>query len=915
VGLFNPGYHQAWQLVDIHTWTAVALTAGARLGHYEIVALIGAGGMGEVYQARDTRLNRVVAIKVILDDLSSLPEARARFEREAQAIAALNHPHIATLHDVGRHELTDFLVMEWLDGETLSARLARGPLPLNHAVQYAVEIAAALDQAHRHGVTHRDLKPANIMLTKSGVKLLDFGLAKLRRSGKTSSVSVVATETEATSQGTILGTLQYMAPEQIEGAAVDARADIFAFGAVLYEMVTGQRAFEGKSRGSLMGSIMRDTPPPVSSVQRIAPVALDRLIATCLAKDPDDRWQSTRDLWRELKWMADSGAVDEKSFVPIVDGAGTRPALSVGLVVGIALIVAVVAAAAAWRLKPGAPAAPTPVARLTVALPPGDRMGNLGTPSIAISPDGEKLAYVNLRGNIRQLYVRVLSTMEANPVIGTEGASVPFFSPDGQWLGFFAEGKLKKIRLTGSAPETLCDAATGLGGTWGTDGTIYFVPFNATGLWKVSDAGGARQQVTTLDRGKGEVSHRWPQVLPGGQAVIFTVWTGPGSDERHLHLQMLTTGERRVLVQGASGGRYVASRHLLYSREDVVTAVPFDLATLQLNGQAVALGERVYDDEGPQFSVSESGIFAYAPVSAKRYQRQLVWVDSRGAVEPIQAPPRPYTDPMIAPDGRSVAFTNIGPIETIWIHDFSRRTQTSLTPTAAGSSQAPVWTSDGTRIVYRATRQGFRNLFWKAVDGSGDEERLTTSENVQTSTSASRDGKHIAFVDTSLGTGTDIWVLSLEAREPRVFLKTPSSEGSPRFSRDGRWLAYSSTESGAREVYVRPFPGPGGKAQISTDGGYEPVWSPTSRELFYRQGDRMMSAAIATAPALRAERPRLLFEGAYLVSDTGGAGYDVAADGRFLMVQPIEPQPAATAINLVINWFDDLRRRVPAGKR
>jgi serine/threonine-protein kinase len=876
----------------------VALTPGARLGHYEILASIGAGGMGEVFKARDPRLNRTVAIKVLSDDLSSQPEARARFEREARAIAGLNHPHIATLHDIGRHEHTDFLVMELLEGETLAEHLARGALPLPRSLAYAIEIAGALDTAHRHGVTHRDLKPSNIMITRSGVKLLDFGLAKLR-STSISGATMVAKAADVTAEGAILGTLQYMAPEQLEGTEADARTDIFAFGTVLHEMVTGKRAFEGKSRMSLMGSILRDTPPPVSTLERTAPAALDRLIATCLAKDPDDRWQSARDIWRELAWIAGGGA--PPSRVPAARGT-----VSVSRAAVMAVAVGVIGAVAAWSMRPDTPPVASPIARLTVTLPPGAEIGDRAIPPLAISPDGSTLAYVAAAPGIgRQLFVRPLDTLDNRALAGTEGAAAPFFSPDGQWLGFFADGKLKKIPLTGGAPQTLCDSDSSLGGAWAADDTIYFLPTATSGIWKVPATGGTAQAVTTLDRASGEVSHRFPEVLPGGQALIFTVWTGPGSDEKHTHLQMLTTGERRVLLRGASTGRYLATGHLLYSRDDAVTVAPFDLDTLQVTGPSVAMPERVLDDEGAHYGVSTTGTFVYIPADARRFERRLVWVDPQGAVAPLSSPLRPYTDPAISPNGRYAAFTNIGPVETIWIHDFSRGTQTALTLSDAGSSQSPIWTADGTRIVYRGTRAGFRNLFWRAMDGSDGEERLTTSEYLQGPMSASPG--NIVFFEG----GRDIWVLPLDTRTPVPFLQTPVFETAARFSPDGRWLAYVSFDSGVGEVYVRPFPGPGGRLQISNGGGTEPVWSRNGRELYYRDGNRMMSVALTAEPALIAERPRLLFEGSYLRSDTGGAGYDVAADGRFLMVQPLEPEHAVTAINVVLNWSDDLRKPAP----
>jgi len=892
------------------------LAPGTRLGPYEVIAAIGAGGMGEVYEARDPRLNRTVAIKVLLDHISDHPEARARFEREAQLIAGLSHPHISTLHDIGRHEGTDYLVMELLQGETLAQRLERGPIPLDQALQYAIEIADALDQAHRHGVTHRDLKPGNVMLTRSGVKLLDFGLAKLRQSSHMSSLSNVATlpRNDMTGEGTILGTLQYMAPEQLEGREADARTDIFAFGSVMHEMVTGQRAFEGKSRMSLMGAILRDMPPPASTIQRVCPPALDRLIATCLAKEPDDRWQSARDVRRELKWIAESRPASS-GVVGRDASARTAwfPPVSARVAAAVAIVAALLAGAAIWTIRPVARAVPRAVARASVALPPGDEIGDANRVSVALSPDGAVLAYVGRRDGTTRLYVRAIDSLEARAIPGTENAAGPFFSSDGRWIGLFAQGKLKKVPAGGGAVQVLCDAASGEGGTWSADDTIYFAPFNTSGIWKVSAGGGTPQRVTTLNRSTGEVSHRWPQVLPGGKALLFTAWTGPGFDERHLQLQMLDTGERRILVPGASGGRYVASGHLLYSRDDALMVVPFDLARLQVAGPAVALPERALDDEGPHFGVSDSGILAYVPVSARRFERRLVWVNAAGNVEPLPIPSRAFTDPTISPDGRSVAFTTLGAVETIGIYDFARHSLSALTATTAGSSQAPVWAPDGSRLAYRGTRAGFRNLFWKPVDGGAEEVRLTTSENLQTPTSWSI-GNLLAFSDVSVTTGYDIWVLSMAGGPPQVVLQTKGNETNPTFSRDGRWLAYTSSESGTNEVYVRPFPGPGRRLQVSTDGGFEPVWSRNGRELFYRRGNAMVAATVTTEPVFTAGSPRTLFKGTYIETDTGGAGYDVAADGRFLMVQPVEAPQPATSINLVLNWFDELKRTVPASR-
>ena len=891
----------------------MSVAAGTRLGHYEIIELIAAGGMGEVYKALDPRLNRTVAVKILHEHISDSPEARARFAREAQTIARLNNPHICVIYDVGRHEKTDFLVMELLDGETLARRLERGPLPLDQALRYAAEIADALDKAHRQGITHRDLKPGNIMLTRSGLKLMDFGLAKLRQSQIVSSLSEAPTRVDATAEGTILGSIHYMSPEQLEGAETDPRSDIFAFGAVLHEMLTGRKAFGGKSPVSVMSSILKDSPPPVSQLQPVSPPVVDRLIARCLAKDPDDRWQSAADLSHELKWLAGSGTASagEKPFESKAFVKAPRRSISASTAALIAVILAVGAGLAVWMLKPGDPEGNRLATRASIPLPPGYVLSKLGIAPIAISPDGAMVVYVAAQGSgVSKLYIRPTDKLESKPIDGTEDASGPFFSPNGKWIGFFADGKLKRVPTSGGAPESLCPAAGSNGGTWGPDDTIYYAPFSTSGIWKFS--GGKCEEFTKLDRSKGEVSHRAPQALPGGKALLFTVWTGPGSDERHLHVYPMAEGKHRELVRGASSGHYVSSGHLLYSRAGALMAVSFDLASLNVTGSPVALSERAVDIEAASFAVSESGMLAYVPVSPRRDERRLVWADG-AKVDPLPVEPSAFFEPAISPNGDYAAVTKDGPIESIWTLEFRRNSLVPFTSTSQGTSQAPVWTRDGKRIAYRGTRTGFRNIYWKDADGGSTEQQLTTSDNSQTPGSFSVDGKQLAFFEIDLTSGGDIWVLTLgEDRKPTEFRRVPASEFGPVISPDGHWLAYTSNESGRREIWVLPFPGPGGKKiQISTDGGSEAVWSRSRPELYFRNGNKMMAVDISSLPD-KVGPARVLFEGQYTFSDTGRAGYDVAKDGRFLMVQPVEPEQPNTQINLVINWFEELKRLAPA---
>jgi serine/threonine protein kinase len=574
----------------------MAILPGRRLGPYEILSSIGAGGMGEVYRARDTRLNRIVAIKVLPTHLADRPELRERFEREARTIASLNHPHICTLHDIGKQDGIDFLVMEYLEGETLAQRLQRGALPLEQVLQYAMEISDALDKAHRKGVTHRDLKPGNIMLTKSGTKLLDFGLAKLKQEAAPANVSLSDLPTEndpLTAQGTMLGTLQYMAPEQVEGKEVDARTDIFAFGAVVYETATGKRAFDGKTQASLIAKILETDPPPISSLQPMTPSALDRVVKRCLAKDRDDRWQTARDLEVELKWIAEGGSQATLTPTPVTKGFRSPGRRALILSSGTLLFGAAIASLASWYLKP---APPQPVSRLVVNLPPGQQLAGMEYgPAVALSPDGTHLAYVARQGGIQQIYLRAMDSLESKPIPGTEEAVNPFFSPDGQWLGFFAGVLMKKIAVGGGAAVTLANALQPSGASWGSQGVIAFVPTFNGALQQLPDAGGTQQPLTRFE--KGETTQRWPDLLPGGKAVLFaTGTTAFNFTNAQISIQSLGKGERLSPIQGGTGGtqpRYAPSGHLIYAQGGNLMAVPFDPQRLTATGAAVPVVEGV----------------------------------------------------------------------------------------------------------------------------------------------------------------------------------------------------------------------------------------------------------------------------------------------------------------------------------
>jgi serine/threonine-protein kinase len=891
------------------------IVAGQVIGGYTILSRLGAGGMGEVYRARDPKLGREVAIKILPRLFTADPDRLSRFDREARMLASLNHPHVGAIYGLEDMDGKPVLVLELVEGDTLAERIAEGPIAPAEALTVASQIAEALEAAHDKSIVHRDLKPANIKITPEGlVKVLDFGLAKASAGsepGADLAKSPTVTDVGGTREGTLLGTVAYMSPEQARGKVVDRRTDIWAFGCVLYEMLSGLPAFSGETLAdTLTGIIGRE--PDWTALPAGTPSDVRRLLKRCLEKNPSRRLRDAADVRIEI----DDVLHEPSTGRPAVDADPTTRASRQSWVqtISIAAIMALGAGLAAWTLKPSSAPNRLPVARLTVALPPGDTIG-LIFPSVALSPDGRILAYTAGQALIaRQLFVRPIDSLDVTSLAGTEGANAPFFSPDGRWIGFFADGKLKKVLATGGGLQTLCDAAAAFGGTWGTDGSIYFAPFSTSGIWQVPASGGSPQEATRLDRTQGEVSHRWPQVSADGKVVLFTAWTGPGWDEKHLEAQIGGTGGHVMLVRGASTGRYLSTGHLLYARNEKLFVVPFDLAHLSVTGPPVTLLDRPSEQagagEGAQFTVSDSGTLAYVRSDSRSSDRRMVWVTAGGDVQRLNSPHAAYTDPAISPDGRSVAVSIQGPTQTIWVYDLVRSTLTTLP--SVGSSQSPTWTPDGVRLVYRGTRAGYRNLFWRVADGSADEERLTVTDMLQTPATVSQDGTMV-FDQASPGTGKDIWMMRLDAgRAPQPVLKTRFNEGSPQLSPNGRWMAYRSDESGRYEIYARAFPRPGGKFQISTDGGSEPRWSRDGRELFYRNGDKMMAARISIGSTLTVGAPRPLFEGHYEVSDTGTGGYDVSADRRFLMIEWAAPQQPVTHINVVLNWFEDLKRTVAA---
>jgi Tol biopolymer transport system component/predicted Ser/Thr protein kinase len=889
----------------------MTLPPGSKLGPYEVLSLLGAGGMGEVYRATDTRLNRTVAVKILPARLRDDPDRRQRFLREAQVVAALKHPHICVLHDISQHDGLDFLVMEYLEGETLADRLKKASLPLDQVMRFAIEIADALDKAHQQGIIHRDLKPGNIMLTKQGAKLLDFGLAKLRptQGSVVAGVSAGLTQTSPlTGQGSILGTLPYMAPEQLEGKESDARTDIWAFGCTLHEMLTGTRAHEGKTEAGVIAAILEREVPSLIERQPSVPPLLDRILQRCLAKEPDERWQTAADLAGALRWI--TGMKVEAATAGSMRAARSAQwGWGVAAAAGFALV-----AIGVWMAMRPPASRSVSTARLTIQLPaslplaPGPNRIML-----AISPDGTRFAYVCHAARERaQICLRSIHDFEVTPLAGTFDASAPFFSPDGAWLGFHADGKLQKIAVAGSAPVVLADAPSVFSAAWASDNTIVYAPDTSSPLFRIPATGGAAAPVTTLDRNAGEWTHQWPHVLPDG-AVLYTRGFGPAFDEFDICVFSPRTGRSVVLIRNASFPRYAASGHLLFWRRGTILAAPFDANRLELTGAAVPVVESVAGvaSEGfALFALSESGSLLYVRGDPHGGRRTLMWVDRSGLEQPISAPPRSYASPRISPDGRRLAIIARDPHLDVWVYDFDRGTLARLT-FDTGAKESAVWSPDGKWITYTASRPGGWQTLRRAFDGSGTEELLFENPNHQHWGSWAPDGKTLALGVIDPKTGSDIMIGSLDGqRSLRPLVRTPLDEDTPAFSPDGRWIAYNSQESGRAEVYVQAYPGPGGKWQVSTDGGTDPRWAKSGRELFYRKGDGVMAVGVETTPSFRVTEPRPFVERRD-PQLTVASGWDVSPDGQRLLMMKNEDHTKMPSLDVVLNWHEELKQRVP----
>jgi eukaryotic-like serine/threonine-protein kinase len=895
----------------------MAVSAGTKLGSYEVVAQIGAGGMGEVYQAHDTKLGRDVAIKVLPEAFARDPERLSRFQREAKMLAALNHPNIATIHGLEQSGETSYLVMELVSGETLAERVKAGPLGIEEALKIAVQIAEALETAHEKNIIHRDLKPANVKVTPEGkVKVLDFGLAKaFAGDGANDDPSNSPTlSAAATMQGTILGTAAYMSPEQARGKTCDKRTDIWAFGCVLYELLIGKQAFHGETTTEILAAVLRGE-PDWQALPASTPGKIRDLLRRCLQKEMNKRARDAGDARIEIEEALAAPVTAELTAAAPTKGIHAFGRREQNLVLGALLLVAVIASLATWILKPSSSPQPLQVSRLTITLPPGQQLAGLDSgPAVALSPDGTHLVYVARQGGTQQLYLRAMDSLESTPISGTEGAIEPFFSPDGQWVGFFAGGMLKKVSVSGGAALTLSVASSPRGANWGSQGTITFAPGTVTPIQQVPDAGGTPQPLTRFE--KGDASQRWPEFLPGGKAMLFAA--GPNAINftiGQVAVQSVGASERRNLVQGGMNPHYALSGHLVYAQGGSLVAVPFDPQRLQVTGTAVPVVEGVLQSPvsgAAQYSFSATGSLVYVSGGVQSAQSSLVWVGRNGAEQPLPAPAHAYLTPRLSPDGRRVAVTITGQETHVWLYDLPRETLTRLT-FEGNANNGAIWTPDGKRIAFNSNKEGPLNIFWQLADGSGGLERLTTSEYIHAPMSWSPDGQLLAFFEVNPATQRDIWVLRMSDRKAQPFLRTQFDEAVPRFSPDGHWLAYISNATGRHEIYVQSYPGPGGKWQISTEGGTEPAWNRNGRELFYRSGNKMMAVDIATQPGFAAGTPRMLFEGRYETAPFAASNYDVSPDGQhFLMVKPSEQeQSAPTQINVVLNWFEELKRRVP----
>jgi len=912
---------------------AYVLSKGSLVaGKYRITEEIGRGGMGVVYKAEDTKLARKVAIKVLPEIFTKDPERLARFEREARVLASLNHPNVAAIYGVEEAEGRRFLVLELVEGENLAERLIRGALSLEETLDICRQIAEGLEGAHEKSIIHRDLKPSNVKITpERKVKILDFGLAKAFHD-QTSEVDISKSPTitaDMTQPGVILGSAAYMSPEQATGRPVDKRADIWAFGCILFECLAGKRAFPGDTVTESIAAVLRGE-PDWNSLPADTPGNVQAVLRRCLQKDPNRRLRDIGDARLEIEAPVaypSEAVTASRRFSVLWLGAGAVAMLLAGILVERLLI-----------RHPQSASSPSVISS-TIKVEPGHWLDGMrrdvemqrpSRTAMAISSDGEFVVYSAIEENPGpqakpRLFLRRIDQLEAKPITGTEGGINPFLSPDNRWVGFLADGKLRKIPIEGGIPSTLCDASTLFGANWGRDNSIVFTVGEDVGLSRVSADSGNPEILTKPDPRRGELSHRLPSWLPDGKAVLFTIMRQFWDYQPSLAVLQLDTHEWHVLIPDAADARYVPTGHLVFLKRGTLMAVRFDLARLRVIGQPFPLVENVmqafsndsiYNTEAGQFGISDTGSLIYAGGTLPPPKNNsLVWVDQKGIEQPVTALQFPFGRPRLSPDGQRIAYHTSGQKRQVWVYDLGTGTNSPVT--SEGFAFSPIWAPDGKRLLFGWQESRVSNLFWQPYDGSSPMERLTTSEYDQFDGSWASDGKTVALVEWPLGANPDIAMLDVRSGRVTPFLHSQFYEMYPEFSPDGRWIAYTSDESKRNEVYVRPSSGEGIKRQVSNGGGDEPLWARNGKQLFYRWKDQMWVVDVQTDGGFATSKPRLLFEKPGYGGGSPIRGYDLSLDGRrFLMVKLDQGKPGpVTEIILVQNWFEELKGFVPTGKK
>ena len=890
---------------------------GQTIAHYRVTAKLGAGGMGEVYRATDGKLHRDVALKVLPVAFASDADRMARFQREAQVLASLNHPNIAAIYGLEESAGVRALAMELVEGPTLAERIAQGPLPMEEALTLARQIAEALEYAHEHGVIHRDLKPANIKITPDGsVKILDFGLAKAMQGDSASGGDPSSSPTltmGATRAGLILGTAAYMSPEQAKGKPVDRRADIWAFGVLLYEMLGGKQAFPGETASDSMAAVIT-LDPSWTALPGSVPRRIRELLQRCLTKDSKSRLRDIGEARIRIEQELAHSETDAEA--PAAPGAAkARAAVWSYLPWAVAVLALVAAATVYFRPAPVPSGQP---ARFSVVMPPNVRLAGGQAPNIAISADGQLIVFVGSREGQEQLYLRRINALEVTPVPGSDGAASPFFSPDGQWIAFFAGGKLKKVVLPGGTPVSLADAPDHRGGAWLADDTIVYSPGPTSGLLRFPASGGEAQVLTRPVEEKNERTHRWPCALPGGRVVLFTVGTKNSTenyDDAEIDAVEVASGVRKRILANARMAQYLpAAGHLVFAREDALYALPFDAERLATRGNPAIVAQGVLGEKttgASFFSLSQTGTIALVPGAQAFTDRLVAWVDFTGKQTQLPMPPRLYWEPKLSPDGRQIVMdVTEGAATHIWVYDIERKTPSRLTFTA--SEYAPIWSGDGRRVIYtKELPDGKYEVVWRLADGTGDEEVLYALDRGVAPTSASADGKWLALTVFDPQNQRDIYVMPLAGQRQAVpFIKTPTDEHVGIFSPDGRWMLYSSSETGRYEMYVKQFPSGGGRWQISSEGGGEGRWSSDGKQIIFSLGGRFFGVTVEVGSTLRAGSPRFLFDtGRSPFNAISGSSFSLSRDGkRILQAIPLSQEAARTDLVVATNWAAEVRR-------